>query len=168
MQIPRAITDEPLWTMEVYRLALFLGDLAWYDACTLIKHPITVKLAGQLYNATGGISACISEGFSRASLKDQARFYEYALGSARESRDWYFKARYVVGENVAEHRLRLLAEISRHLMKIIPTVRGQKVLKKGIQEARVEYVTETSQIDLFDAPMPEYEENATGYTQHAI
>jgi hypothetical protein len=47
---PREITDDPLWTMEVYRLALFMGDLAWHDACTLIKRPITVKLAEQPYD----------------------------------------------------------------------------------------------------------------------
>jgi four helix bundle protein len=50
-------------------------------------------LSDQLYEAVGSVSANLAEGYSRGTGKDRARFYEYALGSARESRDWYFKAR---------------------------------------------------------------------------
>ncbi|MFN8404533.1 MAG: four helix bundle protein [Anaerolineales bacterium] len=38
------------------------------------------------YEAVGSVGANISEGYSRSSGKDRARFYEYALGPARESR----------------------------------------------------------------------------------
>jgi hypothetical protein len=63
--------------MEVYRLALFAGDLAWHDVSRLIKDGRTRSLADQLYRAIGSMSANIAEGYSRRSVKDQARFYEY-------------------------------------------------------------------------------------------
>jgi len=51
-----------------------------------------------LYRAVGSIKANIAEGYSHRSGKDQARFYEYSLGSARESRGWYYDARHILGE----------------------------------------------------------------------
>lgn len=86
-QIPDEIRDDPLWKSEVYGLALVLGDLSWHDACKLAEKPFSRSLADQLLRSAGSISANICEGYSRASGKDQARFYEYALGSAREARD---------------------------------------------------------------------------------
>ena len=35
--VPVELTDDPLWRMEVYRLALFASDLAWYDVSKLVK-----------------------------------------------------------------------------------------------------------------------------------
>ncbi len=65
----------------------------------------------------------MAEGYSRGTGKDRARFYEYALGSARESRDWYFKARYVLGETVFQHRLELLTRVIQLLLTMIPQQR---------------------------------------------
>ncbi len=131
--VPTAITDDPLWKMEVYRLGLFLGDLAWYDAVKLAQGVPTRGPSDQLLRAAGSISANIGEGYSRNSGKDQARFYEYALGSARESRDWYFKARHALGSTVAEHRITLSAQISRHLLRLIPTVRNTTIAETGVR-----------------------------------
>ena len=72
--VPSELTDDPLWKMEVYRLAVFLADLAWYDVTKLYQDKRTVDLAGQLFRAVGSIGANISEGYSRRSGKDQARF----------------------------------------------------------------------------------------------
>jgi four helix bundle protein len=83
------------------------------------------SLSDQLYRALGSISANIAEGYSRNSSKDQARFYEFALGSARESRDWYYKAHHVLGETVINHRLELLTQIIRLLLTIVPLQRAQ-------------------------------------------
>jgi four helix bundle protein len=60
------------------------------------------------------------EGYSRSSGRDRARFFEYALGSARESRDWYYKARHVLEESVIDHRLDLQSQIIRLLLVMIP------------------------------------------------
>jgi len=88
--VPDTITGDPLWKMKAYRLAVFLGDLAWHDVTNLVSDQRTVKLADQLFRAVGSIGANIAEGYSRRSGKDRGRFYEYALGSARESRHWYY------------------------------------------------------------------------------
>src|SRR5690242_2606593 len=94
--VPREITGDPLWKVEAYRLALFAGDLGWRDTTKLLQDKRTLGVSDQLYRALGSISANISEGYSRASGKDQARFYEYSLGSARETRGWYYSGRFVL------------------------------------------------------------------------
>lgn len=118
-QVPAAITGDVLWKVEAYRLALFAGDLAWTDSTRLISDKRTISLADQLYRATGSISSDIAEGYSRSSPRDRARLYEYALGSARESRDWYYKGRYVLTEDTTEQRMDVLTRIIRLLLTMI-------------------------------------------------
>ena len=122
--VPRTITGDPLWRMKVYRLAHFIGELGWKDATKLYRDQRTVSIAGQLYRALGSISANISEGYSRGTGKARVQFYEYALGSSRESRGWYFHGRYVLGEDVFDHRGEILAEICRLLLTMIPAQRN--------------------------------------------
>jgi four helix bundle protein len=68
----------------------------------------------------------MSARYSRSTGKDRARFYEYALGSASESRDWYIKGRFVLGEKVTGHRLTLLEEVIRLLVTMVPDQRGTR------------------------------------------
>ena len=123
--------------MTVYRKALFLSDAAWNDCTKLYNNKRTVSLADQLYRAIGSISANIAEGYSRGTGKDRARFFEYALGSAREGRDWYFKGRHVLGNELAQHRSLQLAEVIAMLVAIIPRQRTN-----GIKEEPAIYRTE--------------------------
>lgn len=132
--VPPEITADALWHMEVYRIALFIGDIAWSDVSKLSQDPRMLKLSDQLYAAAGSVSANIAEGYSKASKKDQARFYEYSLGSAREARDWYFKARHVLENEVALHRMRLLVSVIRTLLKLIPEFRAKKIAKTIAEE----------------------------------
>ncbi len=125
--VPSEITDDALWRMEIYRIALFMGDIAWADICKLAKDREMLSVSDQQYRSVGSISANIAEGYSKASQKDQARFYEYSLGSAREARDWYYKSRHILGEEVALHRMRLLVSVIRILLKLIPQFRGRKI-----------------------------------------
>lgn len=131
--VPPEITDDALWQMTVYRQALFLGELTWFDVCKLVQDRRTIRLSDQLYRAVGSISANIAEGYSRASRKDQARFYKYALGSAREVRDWYYKGRHILGDDVALHRLRLVVNIIRQLLTMVPEHRGRTIRKEPAQ-----------------------------------
>ncbi len=119
-----SITGDPLWKVEAYRLALLLADIAWSDVTVLIGDKRTADLAGQLYRAIGSIGANISEGYSRGSGKDRVRFYEYALGSARESRTWYFDARHLLADKIVTHRMDILAQITRLLLVMIPDQRS--------------------------------------------
>ena len=146
--VPPELTNDPLWRMEVYRLAVFAGDLAWHDVSKLVEDKRTISLSDQLYRAIGSVSANIAEGYSRRSGKDQARFYEYALGSAREARGWYYQGRHVLSETVTTHRIKLLTQIIRLLLAIIPAERGYK-----LKEGRASYDVDLT--DLLDnIPMP--------------
>ncbi len=125
--VPSEFTGDPLWNMEVYRLAFLGSDLSWLDVTKLMQDKRTLSLSDQLYRAVGSIKANIAEGYSHRSGKDQARFYEYSLGSARESRGWYYDARHVLGEQVGKHRMQLMTQIIRLLLTIIPSERGYKL-----------------------------------------
>ena len=125
--VPAEITADALWQMMLYRQALFLSEGVWLDVSTLMQDQRTLRVADQLYRAAGSISANIAEGYSKASGKDQARFYEYALGSAREARDSYYKSRRVLGEEVALHRMKLTVHIIRQLLKMVPEHRGRRI-----------------------------------------
>lgn len=131
VSVPETITGDILWKMEVYRLGLFVADIGWQDVTALMQDRRTQGLADQLYRSLGSISANVAEGYSRGTGRDRARFYEYALGSARESRDWYYKGRHVLSENVLAHRLDLLTQIIRLLLTMIPQQRRRKLRETG-------------------------------------
>jgi len=130
--VPQEITGDSLWKMEAYRLGLFIADVGWHDITKLVRDKRTLSLSDQLYRALGSVSANLAEGYSRGTGKDRARFYEYALGSARESRDWYYKGRHILGETVTWHRLKLLTQIIRLLLTMIPQQRGRTLREQGI------------------------------------
>ena len=123
--VPKEITGDSLWKVEAYRLALFTADIGWHDVTKLMQDRRTLGLSDQLYRALGSISSNIAEGYSRGTGKGRAQFYEYALGSARESRGWYYKGRHVLGESVAMHRIRFLTQIIRLLLTMVPQQRGR-------------------------------------------
>ena len=122
--VPRTLKDDAVWTLSAYRDALFLSDLCWHDVTKLRGDRRTIGLSSQLYDAVGSIGANLTEGYSRGSGRDRARFYEYSLGSARESRDWYFKARHILGEPVTAHRMEFLGKIIRLTLTMIPDQRN--------------------------------------------
>jgi four helix bundle protein len=148
--VPSDITQDPLWKLDVYRMALFASEIGWQDVTTLHKNQLTRDLSSQLIRALDSISANIAEGYSRSTGKDRARFMEYALGSARESRDWYYKAKRVLREEVIDHRINLLTQIVKILSVLVPTQR-----KKGIREEQPEYNTISDSLDLnTEVPTP--------------
>jgi len=153
--LPPELTDDPLWRMEVYRLAVFAGDLAWHDVCGLVQDKRTVSLANQLYRDVGSISANVAEGYSRRSGKDQGRFCEYSLRSAREARLSYYQGRHVLSEAVATHRMRLLTGIIRLLLTIISAERGRKLREDQNSYATPNTYHDLSATELLDnPPMP--------------
>src|ERR1051326_4415421 len=134
--VPGEIRQDSLWKVQSYRMSLYASDLAWDDVTRLAADRRTVGLSDQLYRACGSVSANIAEGYSRGTGKDRARFYEYALGSARETRDWYFKGRFVLGRDVVTERLDLYTRIIRLLLTMVPDQRASM-----IREDVAEYIT---------------------------
>ena len=131
--VPAEMTGDPLWQVKAYRFALFANTPAWQDVSKLVQDKRVIGLADQLYRASGSIAANIAEGYSHRSGKDQARFYEYSLGSAREARVWYYQGRFILSEAVVEHRLHLLTEIARLLLTMIPAERGYKLAEEPVE-----------------------------------
>jgi four helix bundle protein len=129
--IPSEMTADSLWKMDAYRLALFAADLGWYDATKLMQDKRTLDLSNQLYRALGSISANLAEGYSRGTGRDRARFYEYALGSARESRDWYYKSRHILGYELTDHRIHLLTRLVQLMLVMVPQQRRRTLGESG-------------------------------------
>ena len=147
--VPDEIKGDPLWKLEGYRLGLFVSDIAWQDALVLNRTLLTRDMADQLYRAICSISANIAEGYSRSTGKDRARFLEYSLGSAREARDWYYKSRHTLKEEVCNHRINLLTQIIKMLNVLTPHQR-----QKGIREEQLEYNMSQSSGFLLDSEVP--------------
>ncbi len=154
--VPQTLKDDAVWTVSAYRYALFLSDLCWCDATKLMLDKRTTGLSPQLYDAVGSVGANLAEGYSRGSGRDRARFYEYSLGSARESRDWYFKGRHVLGDTVALHRMQFLGEIIRLTLTMIPDQRGSQLREEPVAYHVGDISPETAflQALLDNAPLP--------------
>lgn len=136
LTVPSEIMNDPIWKLEAYRLALFAGDIGWSDVLAISKQPLMYSIADQLHRSLGSISANLTEGYSRSKGLDRARFIEISLGSARESRDWYYKSRHVLKENVISHRIGLVTHIVGMLTPMIPHQR-----KNALREEKAEYQT---------------------------
>jgi four helix bundle protein len=119
-----------LWKMAAYRFAIYALELGWVDATALDRNRITQSIASQLYRALGSIAGNIAEGYSRSSGADRVRFFEYALGSTRESAVWYRAARPVLGHTIHDSRVELLSQIRRILLASIPAERVRRLRKR--------------------------------------
>ncbi len=140
--VPSEITNDPIWKLEVYRLALFAGDIGWEDVLKLSKEKLMFSVADQLHRSLGSISANLTEGYSRSKGLDRARFIEISLGSARESRDWYYKSRHVLPAEVIAHRLALITRI---ISMLTPMISHQR--KNAIREEQAEYEMSAFSLD---------------------
>jgi len=154
---PETLRGDSLWKMTAYRLGLFVADVGWQDMVKLAQDRRMLGLSDQLYRALGSISANLAEGYSCGTGKDRARFYEYSLGSARESRDWYYKARHVLGDAIVQHRMELLTRVIQLLLVTVPQQR-----QHTIREEPAAYQVELADTHLEDwadllrnVPLPE-------------
>ena len=146
--VPPEITNDPIWKLEVYRLALFVDDIGWSDVLALSKNNLMWSVADQLHRSLGSISANLTEGYSRSKGLDRARFFEFSLGSARESRDWSYTSRHVLPTEVVKHRMELVTRI---VSMLTPLISHQR--KNAIREGQAEYNIQSSTF-LLDSEIP--------------
>lgn len=132
--VPCEITNDPIWKLEVYQLAPFAAAIGWQDVASLSRKAVTRGTADQLYRSLGSISSNLTEGFSRSKGPERAHYFEISLGSARESRDWYYKVRRALPIQVVQHRIELLTHIIGMLTTLIPHQRAY-----AIREEQTEY-----------------------------
>ena len=124
---PESESRDPVAKMRAYQLAYKLRPACLEDAELVQRSPLTEKVAAQLYTAVGSIPANIVEGYSRSSGRDRARIFEYALGSARESVEWYEASKHLLEPEIFHDRLQVLNEIARLLLAIIPRERERRI-----------------------------------------
>jgi four helix bundle protein len=111
-QVPESLRNDPVWKFAAYPKALFLFELAWYDCGRLMRDVRGKVVAAQLIRSTGSVNANIDEGFGRGGeAGDYVQFLRYALGSARETRGWYYKAHQLLPVEVIQHRMGLCDEV---------------------------------------------------------
>lgn len=110
--IPPEIKGEIVWEFYAYPKALFLFDLCWHDCEKLLRDPRGRKVASQLIDSMGSVSANIEEGYGRGlATKEFQQFLRYSVASAKEAKGWYFRGRHLLPAKVVEHRLKLLSEV---------------------------------------------------------
>ncbi len=124
--IPERIRVGPMWSFGAYPKASFLYELVWSDCGLLMKDVRGRAIVEQLIRSAGSICANIEEGYGRGFGRDYAHFLGYALGSARETQGWYFRAKYLLAPEVLEHRLALIDEIIALLVSAIGYQRRPK------------------------------------------
>ncbi|HIE38953.1 MAG TPA: four helix bundle protein [Anaerolineales bacterium] len=125
-QVPESLKRDPLWRFRVYPKALYLYDLAWQDCRHLMGDPRGRAVAHQLIRSVGSICANIEEGYGRGYGKEYSYFLRVSMGSARESRGWYYRARRLLPSDVLRSRLALLDEIIAMLAPNIQRQRGYR------------------------------------------
>ena len=115
--VPDSLKRDSLWQFNIYPKSAFLYDLLWEDCENMMKDVRGRAIAEQIIRSGGSIGANIEEGFGRGFGAEFAYFLRVALGSARETRGWYYRARRLLKPEVLQHRLGLLDEIIGALVK---------------------------------------------------
>ena len=127
-QVPDGLKNDPICKFEAYPKALLLFDLAWEDTEHLMRDRRGQEISQQLIGSAGSITANIDEGFGRGiDRKEYAQFLRFALGSARETRSWYYKASKLLSSQVVQHRMALCDEI---IALLVVTINRRKTAKR--------------------------------------
>lgn len=121
---PHALRESPTWKVRAYQIGAFIAVRAADDAALLERLARFSQIAPQLLRAAGSVAANVAEGDSRRSSKDRIRYYEYALGSARECTTWYVTAAAAFERTALDSRLAYLARASQLLLTMIKNERS--------------------------------------------
>jgi four helix bundle protein len=125
-RLPDSVTGDSIWKVSAYKHALYARKCAWPDSVKVARHRLGVPIARQLYRAVASIAANIADGWSRTTGLDRARFFEYALSSAREAIVWYLAATPILRPMLTRQRMSHLAELRRLLLVMIQTERRRR------------------------------------------
>ena len=125
--VPPQIRVDGVWSVEAYRLALFLSDVAWHDANDLAKHRRTIKLGAEMLEAMSGVAAGLARAHDRTANAERRLALEDALGAARAGAGYYHGCRHVLGQEIIMHRIRVLNHVIARLKEMgAGTPSGQK------------------------------------------
>jgi len=121
--------SDPLERVTAYRLARAMVDEVRRDVEEMRKEVVMREVAGQLLRAAGSVTANIAEGYARGTAADRRKFFEYALGSVRETEAWYHTAGKEPNADLSARLLsirRLLLTMIRHARENAQRVTFQK------------------------------------------
>ncbi len=149
---PPELFGDAIWRLPAYRLSRYLAHVAPDDV--RIIRSWSPNIAEQLERSIDSIGINISEGYGRLHGRERARFYEFALGSAREAREWYARAARYLEPGMAMGRAKLLTRAIKILTVAIPQERAgssERRIRDAI-ERRNKAVAEAE--DSVPAPSP--------------
>ena len=141
---PPDLCGDIIWRLPAYRLSRYLAMKVRDDADRVRRR--SPKTAEQLEHSVHSIGINITEGYGRLHGRERARFYEFALGSAREARDWYARCDHYLDYEEILRRAKLLTRTMRILSAVIPRERA------GSSERRIEEGGEKSLRRLRERP----------------
>jgi four helix bundle protein len=125
-RLPESVTADSIWKVSAYKQSLYARKRAWPDSVKTSRHRLGEPIGRQLYRSVASIAANIADGWSRTTGLDRARFFEYALSSAREAIVWYLAASPMLGPALTAERIARLAQLRRLLLVRIQTERVRR------------------------------------------
>lgn len=117
---------DPLDELGFYQKSLELYDQCWKDTDLMISDVRGRELTRQLIRSVGSISANIEEGYGRGFGKEYPQYLRISRGSARESKGWYKKSKFLLDQKTIAQRVAVLDDIIASLVKTINTLENRK------------------------------------------
>lgn len=112
--------------LRFYKNSLELWDLCWNDT-EILKNDFRGKeIARQLIRSCGSIPANIEEGYGRGFGKEYPHFLRISRGSARESKGWYKRSKYLLPSDLILERCSILDGLIGMITKSIETLENKK------------------------------------------
>ncbi|TAK56832.1 MAG: four helix bundle protein [Bacteroidetes bacterium] len=112
--------------LEVYQLSEKLADEVW-NTCIRWENFAKFTVGKQLVTAADSISANISEGHGRFSMKENLQFCYYARGSFDETRNWLRRAysRELLTKKQIDSIKEIMDELGPKLNALITSIKRQ-------------------------------------------
>lgn len=112
--------------LRFYKMAIELWDSCWSDTEVLKNEFRGKEIAKQLIRSCGSISANIEEGYGRGFGKEYPHFLRIARGSARESKGWYLRSKFLLNNETITDRCNTLDSIIAMITKSIETLENKR------------------------------------------
>ena len=131
---PCDLFGDTIWRLPAYRISRYLALRVRRDILAVKRR--SRNAADQLESSVDSVGINITEGYGRLHGRERARFYEFALGSPREARDWYARTSGLLPPGIAIGRARLLTRVIKILTVAIPQER-EGSSERRLKDARL-------------------------------
>ncbi len=123
LTVDKMVTRWSMWRLEVYRLSMYLAELAFLDLNRIVAQEPAFEGDDFLLQATK-VGAKIAFGHGPNFRTIQLEGFNEALESARAARHWYEHAALWLGVERSRHRLRVLDIIIHNLLLLTQVPHG--------------------------------------------